>query len=105
MALPPLGPRNIVRRVARNIVRHCGWIMQGPVTFGEKVLSQIAVQQEGDTCGVHLVLNSWASILKVDLDTPRLQARAFYFEAKALIDRAMVGAVTVKESELWLYLI
>jgi len=68
-------------------------------------LSQVAVQQQGNTCGVHLVLNSWASILKVELDTPRLQARAFYFEAKALIDRAMVGAVTVKESELWLYLI
>lgn len=106
-SLPPLGPKTIIRRVARNIVRHCGWVMPGPVTFGEEEWSRVAVQQQGNTCGIHLVLNAWASILKLDLNTlgrSRQKAQAFYFEAKTVINRAMAGAITVEEIELWLYL-
>ena len=65
----PLGPKNIIRRVNRDIICHCGWIGLRPITFGKEEWSEVAVQQEETKRGIHLVLNSWANILKVNVNT------------------------------------
>ncbi|KAL8826457.1 MAG: hypothetical protein Q9191_003791, partial [Dirinaria sp. TL-2023a] len=61
------------------------------------------MQQAGNTCGVHVILNAWADILKLQISSSARPHAKFYDEAKLLINRAMAGKTTTREIQAWLY--
>ncbi|KAL8850540.1 MAG: hypothetical protein Q9221_004497 [Calogaya cf. arnoldii] len=90
-----------IDRVARTVVRNSGWI-EDSVRFGPTQWSAAPLQVVPDTCGIHVVVNAWASILKLTIDKD-FASDAFYQDARDMMTRAMAGKVTVSEIEAWLY--
>ena len=56
----------IIRRVARNMVRHSRWLDHAP-TFDTSENWIAVSQQRGATCGVHTILNTFAYMLGIDV--------------------------------------
>ncbi len=102
-SLPEYVPRrDIVRRIARNIIRYSGW-MGGlwPQFVGEDWPA--VAPQSGNTCGLHVVLNAWAYILSFNLrPTEESRSHQFYKEAREIINLALQGRMSVTNIEAWL---
>ncbi|KAL8716843.1 MAG: hypothetical protein Q9225_005858 [Loekoesia sp. 1 TL-2023] len=95
-----------IRAVARRVIRNSGWIDRSMVQFRYETWPTVQEQTAGNTCGIHAVLNAWASVLKLQLNhMPRswLGAETFYQDARQLINRAMAGECTAEEIQAWLY--
>ena len=90
-----------IDRVARTVVRNSGWI-DNSVRFGPTQSSAAPLQVVPNTCGIHVVINAWASILKLNIDE-HFASGSFYEDARDMMTRAMAGKVTVLEIEAWLY--
>ena len=97
--------RSRIRALARELVRNSGWVDKDSVTFGVEDWSVAREQREGNTCGIHAVVNAWAMILGLMLAQtsqpfPRLES--FYSEAAELMARATAGNATAMEIQRWL---
>ncbi|KAL8634882.1 MAG: hypothetical protein Q9226_009419, partial [Calogaya cf. arnoldii] len=95
---------NVVRRIARNIVRYSGWMgTTTPEWHGE---SFIKGSQQGwmNTCGTHVVFNAWADVLGLDVnpDMANNDSERFYRDARELMDTAMAGNSSSGYIEAWL---
>ncbi|KAI4231379.1 MAG: hypothetical protein LQ349_005654 [Xanthoria aureola] len=96
--------RNVLRRIARNIVRHSGWMGAITPSWGQEVFKIPQVQRMGNTCGTHVVVNAWADILGLQLDETNDWGRdeSLYRGARVLMIRATAGDASARDIEAWL---
>lgn len=92
---PGIKPANLIRRVARNIVRNSAWLGNQWPTFGDASNeSWINVRQQlAPTCGYHVIFNAWAVMLNIDVrgDKKRSDDESFGQLAKQVTDLANQG--------------
>ncbi|KAL8783989.1 MAG: hypothetical protein Q9213_004240 [Squamulea squamosa] len=55
--------KGAVRRIARNIIRHSGWMGSSTPQFGRETFVECSPQGWMNTCGTHVVYSAWADIL------------------------------------------
>ncbi len=102
-SLPEYVPRqDVVRRIARNIIRYSGWMGALWPRFEGEDWPTIAPQR-GNKCGLHVVLNAWAYLLSLKL-RPTTKARILevYKQARETISLALQGKISATEIGRWL---
>lgn len=86
--------RTTIRRVARNIVRHSGWLGDNWPCFDANQEHWTGVlRQSGNRSGEHTVMNAWAYMLDIQLASTRERGlgHIFYKEVRKLILLALRG--------------
>lgn len=93
---PEYVTRDEIRRTARAIICHSGWMTEQPIFSGESDnWCDVIHQQEGNTCGVHTILNAWAYMLKVNLGKTAPLTAKFYETARVFINLCLTGCINV----------
>ena len=99
--------RGLIRRVARNTIRHAGWHGDIWPWFDESEESWVNVLgqgQSGNRSGEHTVLNAWAYMLNIPLATTRDRSfgRPSYDEVRRLITLALQGQLDSLTIRAWM---
>lgn len=95
-SLPEHVDRDEIRRTARAIVRHSGWMTEQPTFLeGDENWCRVVPQQKGNTCGLHTILNAWAYMLEVKLEKTAILTARFYKTARAVINLCLTGCINV----------
>ncbi len=96
-----------IRRVARNIVRHSGWLGDTWPCFDAKEENWIKVlrqSENGNRCGEHTILNAWAYMLGIPLATTRkgTLAKGSYDQVRLMIHLALQGQLDSLTIRAWM---
>ena len=97
--------RTTIRRVARNTVRHSGWLGDTWPRFNAKEEYWTKVlEQSGNRCGEHTVMNAWAYMLDIQLASTRERSLAptFYKEVRRMIRLALRGQLDSLTIRAWM---
>ncbi|KAL9040111.1 MAG: hypothetical protein Q9180_002117 [Flavoplaca navasiana] len=95
---------SVVRRIVRNVIRHSGWMGTTIPSWGKEIFEIPHFQRGGNTCGTHVVVNAWATILGLELNESDDwgMSEGLYREARFLMMRATKGDLSASEIEAWL---
>ncbi|KAL9633929.1 MAG: hypothetical protein Q9204_003201 [Flavoplaca sp. TL-2023a] len=95
---------SVVRRIVRNVIRHSGWMGTTVPSWGKEIFEIPHFQRGGNTCGTHVVVNAWATILGLELNEldDWGMSEGLYKEARFLMMRATKGDLSASEIEAWL---
>ena len=97
--------KGTIRRAARNIVRNSGWLGDTWPCFDatEEYWTDV-LEQSGNRCGEHTVLNAWAYMLEIPLATTRGRALAkrSYEEVRTMIHLALRGQLDSLTIRAWM---
>ena len=97
--------KTIIRRVARNVVRHSGWLDDTWPCFdaNEEHWAEV-LRQSGNRCGEHTVMNAWAHMLGITLATTRERGLgySFYKEVRKMILLALKGQLDSLTIRAWM---
>ncbi|KAI9724152.1 MAG: hypothetical protein M1812_000871 [Candelaria pacifica] len=87
-----------IRRAAKDVVTHSGWLPLGLEPKFGKSQPRPASQQLGKYSGIHVVLNAWAYMLHIPLNTSpeKKMNRTFYNQALQVINLALSGHMDTK---------
>ena len=98
-------PKGMIRHVARNVVRNSGWLRDSWPCFdsSEEYWTEV-LEQSGNRCGEHAVLNAWAYMLEIPLATARERALGptFYKEVRRMISLALRGQLDTLTIRAWM---
>ena len=97
--------KGLIRRVARNTVRHSGWLGDIWPRFDESEEYWVDVlAQSGNKSGEHTVLNAWAYMLDIPLATTRERGLgySFYGKVREMIVLALRGQLDSLTIRAWL---
>ena len=97
--------RTKIRRVARNTVRHSGWLGDNWPCFDAKEEYWTKVLgQSGNRCGEHTVMNAWAYMLDIQLASTRERSLGppFYKEVRKMIRLALRGQLDSLTIRAWI---
>lgn len=97
--------RKIIRRVARNTVRHSGWLGDTWPRFDANVEHWTEVlRQSGNRCGEHAVMNAWAYMLEIQLASTRERGlgTTSYREIRKMILLALRGQLDSPTIRAWM---
>jgi hypothetical protein len=89
--------QDIIRRVARNIVRNSAWLLDTWPNFTEEEW-RYPPPQTGETAGLHTILNAWAFMLDLPLSDSwgSESRRGFYLHARDLVNLALAGRLDAR---------
>ena len=97
--------KGTIRRAARNIVRNSGWLGDTWPCFDarEEYWTDV-LEQSGNRCGEHTVLNAWAYMLEIPLAATRGRALAnkSYEEVRIMIHLALRGQLDSVTIRAWM---
>ena len=97
--------KGLIRRVARNTVRHAGWLGDIWPRFdeSEEYWSDV-LEQSGNKSGEHTVLNAWAYMLNIPLATTRKRklGHVSYKEVRKMINLAFKGQLDSLTIRAWM---
>ena len=99
-------PRNrrIVTRIIRNIVRYSGWMDGRRPQFAREWQLKVSPQMWGfNACGIHVILNGWAYLLRVKVNECWQPSEALYEDARRLINSALRGNIAAGHIEAWMF--
>ena len=97
--------KGLIRRAARNTVRHSGWLGDIWPRFDESEEYWVDVLvQSGNKSGEHTVLNAWAYMLDIPLATTRERGLgySFYEKVREMIVLALRGQLDSLTIRAWL---
>ena len=97
--------RGLIRRVARNTVRNSGWLGDTWPSFdADEEYWMDVLEQSGNRCGEHTVLNAWAYMLEIPLAATRDRRLGFqsYQEVRKMIDLALRGQLDSLTIRAWM---
>lgn len=87
--------KDLIRETARNLVRNSGWLHDKWPKFGKErwLLSNRQGPEEGDTSGIHTILNAWSVVLNSPLNLGQdiEMHPQFYAEALQVINLGLDG--------------
>ena len=97
--------KGLIRRAARNTVRHAGWLGDIWPRFDESQEYWVDVlDQSGNKSGEHTVLNAWAYMLDIPLATTRERGlgHSSYKEVRKMIVLALRGQLDSLTIRAWM---
>ena len=97
--------KGLIRRVARNTVRNAGWLGDlWPRFDATQECWEHVLEQSGNRCGEHTVLNAWAYMLGIPLASKRDRALGIssYREVRKMIILALRGQLDSLTIRAWM---